>query len=197
MMLNAGEPLLRGEKNIETVAGHRKTESVGFLRARFDRLGRDVLVEFDDLDARCLFLSDDRARIFGTLDQVTALGAQRPRGRRSDQPRSGGPNARAADLTEIGPVLLGQCPLVVVLRDVRTGGDAEMEVELTDEIEQMAMAVDEARQNRLAFHVDDSASGWNCDLATLADRFESIAFDHDDGVFERRSRPVASMRVPP
>ena len=60
-----------------------------------------------------------------------------------------------------------------------------MQVELTDKVEQMAVAVDEARKNGFAFYVDDTASRWNCDLATLADCFESIAFDYDDGVFQR------------
>ena len=65
--LDAGEPRFCREKNIETVTGHRKTDPVGFLRARFDCFGSHVLVEFDDLNARFLLFSDDRARIFGLL----------------------------------------------------------------------------------------------------------------------------------
>jgi hypothetical protein len=49
------------------------------------------------------------------------------------------------------------------------------------------VTVDEARKNRLAFDVDSTASRWNCDLATLANSFESIALDHDNGILHRRA----------
>src|SRR5262249_48838002 len=187
MMLDAGEPRFRREKNIEAVAGHGKTEPVGFLRTGFDRLGGDVLVEFDDLNAGRFLLLDNSPRLVGSFEQITALRAQRPRRRRSDQPRSRRPDARAADLAEIGSVSLGHSPLIVVLRDVRTGGYAEMQVELADKVEQMAVTVDEARKNRLAFDVDSAASRWNCDFATFADRLDSIAFDHDDRILHWRA----------
>src|SRR5262245_66344883 len=116
MMLNAGEPRFRSEKNIETVTGYGKTEPIGFLRTRFDRLGRDVLVEFDDLNTPFLLFPNNRPCLFCALDQVTALRAQRPRRRRSDQPRSRRPDPRAPDLTEIGPVALTISPVSDVRR---------------------------------------------------------------------------------
>src|SRR5262249_10622258 len=87
----------------------------------------------------------------------------------------------------IGAGSVGDSPLSVGLRDVRTGGYAEMQVELADKVEQMAVTVDEARKNRLAFDVDSAASRWNCDFATFADRLDSIAFDHDDRILHWRA----------
>ena len=102
------------------------------------------------------FFRTAATRVFRSFDQVAALAAQRPSRRRADQARARRPDARAADFTEIGSISLGQSPFVIVLRDVGTSGDAEMKVNLAHEIEQVAVAVDQARKNRFAFHVDDT-----------------------------------------
>ena len=63
-MLDAGKSRFRRKKHIETMAGDRKTEPVGFLGARFDRFWRHVFVELDDLDAfRFLFPHGGDARL--------------------------------------------------------------------------------------------------------------------------------------
>ncbi len=61
-----------------------------------------------------------------------------------------------------------------------------MEINLADEVEQMAVAVDEARQNRFAFGVNHAGAARNRDFAALADRFDAFAFDDDDRVFDGR-----------
>ena len=184
MVLDAGKIIFRGEKHIEAVAGDRQAEFVGFLGAGLDHLRRDIFVEFNNLDAGGFFLAHGFARFVGSLDQIAALAAQRPGGRRADQPAAGGPNARAADLAQLGAVLLRQRPLVVVLGDVRASGDAEMEIKLADEIEQMAMAVDETGQDGFAFGVDDFCAARDRHFAALADRFDAFAFDDDDRIFD-------------
>src|SRR5262245_56785614 len=176
MMLDAGEPRVRREKNVETVTGHRKTEAVGFLRTRFDRFGGDVFDEFDDLNADRFLFVHNSTRLVGSFDQVTTLRAQRPSRWRSHQPCPRRPDPWTADLTESSSVTLGHRPFVVVLLDIWTGGYPEMQVELADKVEQMAVAVDETRKNRFAFRIDDPASARNGDLTTLAHRFKSIAF---------------------
>src|SRR4029450_10441762 len=96
------------------------------------------------------------------------------------------PNARAADFAEIGSIALGQSPFVVVLRDVGAGCDTEVKVNLAHEIEQVTMAVDQTRENRFAFRVDDTGITGQSDFAVFADGFDALAFDDDGGVFDRR-----------
>jgi hypothetical protein len=44
-----------------------------------------------------------------------------------------------------------------------------MEIKLAMEILQVAMAIDKARQNGLAFYIDDLSAGGNSDFAAPAD----------------------------
>ncbi len=51
---------------------------------------------------------------------------------------------------------------------------------------QVAVAVDEARENGLALGVDHLGAGGNGDRAAPADGLEPAALDNDDGVLDRR-----------
>src|ERR1700747_2948728 len=96
----------------------RQAEAVGLFGSGSDRLVGDIFVKLDDLQA-LLFLFPHRcARIVRSLDHITAFGAQGPCRRRTYEAETGGPNARPADLAEIGAVALGQGPLVVVLGNI-------------------------------------------------------------------------------
>src|SRR5262249_28937038 len=98
----------------------------------------------------------------------------------------GGKDARSADLAEPGALLLRQRPRAVLEDlDGDAGSDAEMEVELAVKIFQMTMAVDEARQHRLAGRVDDLGIGRNGHIAALSDRFKPSAADDDHRIPDR------------
>src|SRR6266403_3780627 len=61
-----------------------------------------------------------------------------------------------------------------------------MKIELAMKILQMAMPVDEARQNALAPDIDDLSVRGNRDVAASADGLEPACLDHDDGILDRR-----------
>ena len=61
-----------------------------------------------------------------------------------------------------------------------------MEVNLAHEIEQVAVTVDQTRENRFAFHVDDTGIWGRGYFTAFADGFDALAFDDDDRVFHRR-----------
>ena len=69
-----------------------------------------------------------------------------------------------------------------------------MQIELAVEILEMAVAVDEPRQHRLAGDVDDVGIGRN--VPALPDGFDSVAADDDGGILHRRAAG-ASISVPP
>ena len=60
-----------------------------------------------------------------------------------------------------------------------------MKIELTHEIKQVTVAVDESWKNRFPFDIDDPAPFRNCDFAALSDGLDSLAFDDDDRIFQR------------
>src|SRR5882724_2151941 len=61
-----------------------------------------------------------------------------------------------------------------------------MEIQLSMEILQVAMTVDEARQNGLASDINHPRVGRNRDLAATTDCLEPACLDNDDGILDRR-----------
>jgi hypothetical protein len=61
-----------------------------------------------------------------------------------------------------------------------------MEVKLSMEIFQVAMTVDEARQNGLALDVNHLRIGRNRDFAATTDCLKPACLDNDDGILDRR-----------
>ena len=61
-----------------------------------------------------------------------------------------------------------------------------MQISLAPEQLEVAMAVDEARQDVLAARVDNLAAGGDRDLAAFAHRLEPVALDDDDQILDRR-----------
>src|SRR3990172_10875579 len=97
------------------------------------------------------------------------------------------PNPRPANFTQTGALFLRQGPWAVLVElDRGAGGNAQMEIKLAMEIFQVAVTVDEARQNGLALDINDLSAGGNRDFAALADRLEPAPLDHDDGILDRR-----------
>ena len=61
-----------------------------------------------------------------------------------------------------------------------------MEIKLAVKILQVAMTIDEARQNGLAPGINDLSVGGNRDFAAPADCLEPACLDHDDGILDGR-----------
>src|SRR5437773_7949839 len=185
MVLDASKAGFGSEKDIQTVASHRQSEPVGFLGAGFYGFGGDVLVELDDLQSHLSLFSNSGACIIRSLDQISELGSQCPRRRWTHQSRSRGPDPRPANFAEIGSVPLGQGPLVVVLRNIGARGYAEMKIELTHEIEQVTVAVDESWKNCFLFDLDDPSAFRNFVFAALFLGLYRLTIDDDDRLFQR------------
>ena len=60
-----------------------------------------------------------------------------------------------------------------------------MEIKLAVKILQVAMTIDEARQDGLAPGINDLSVGGNRDFAAPADCLEPACLDHDDGILDR------------
>ena len=60
-----------------------------------------------------------------------------------------------------------------------------MEIKLSVEILQVAMAVDKARQNGLSLDIDQLRVGRNGDFPTPTDCVEPASPDNDDGILNR------------
>ena len=61
-----------------------------------------------------------------------------------------------------------------------------MEIKLAVKILQVAMTIDEARQDGLAPGINDLSVGGNRDFAAPADCLEPACLDHDDGILDGR-----------
>src|SRR4029434_1193848 len=61
-----------------------------------------------------------------------------------------------------------------------------MEIKLSMEILQVAMTVDKARQNGLAFDINHFCVGRNRDFAATTDCLEPARLDNDNGILDRR-----------
>ena len=61
-----------------------------------------------------------------------------------------------------------------------------MKIELAMKILQVAMSIDEPRQNGLALYIDDLSAGGNSDFAAPADSLESARLNNDHGILDRR-----------
>ena len=97
------------------------------------------------------------------------------------------PDPRSANFPQPGPLLLRAGPWAVLVGVYGgAGGNAQMEIELAMEILQVAVTVDEARQNRLALDVDNLGVIRNGDFPAPADRPEPPCMDDDHGIFHGR-----------
>src|SRR6266478_7700433 len=100
----------------------------------------------------------------------------------ADRP-AGHPNPRPANFTQSGTLFLRKSPRAILVElDIRAGGDSQMEIKLAMEILQVAMTIDEARQNALAFDINHLGVGGNSDFAVLTDRLELACLDNDEGI---------------
>src|SRR6266508_4608213 len=157
---------------------------MGFLGPGFNRFGGDVLVEFDDLDARLFLFAHYLPGFFRRFDQIAALTAESPSGRRTNQTRARRPDARTANFSEVCALSLRERPFIVILGNIGTGGNPKMKINLADEVEQVTVAVDQAGKNGFAFDVDDASVRGDSDVAAFADRFDAFACDDDHGIFD-------------
>jgi hypothetical protein len=86
----------------------------------------------------------------------------------------------------MGALFLSKGPWSILVKfDRGAGRNSQMEIKLSVEILQVAMTVDEARQNGLAFDIDHLCIGRNRDFAAPTDCLELACLDNDDGIFDR------------
>src|SRR6266511_4094437 len=152
---------------------------MGFLGPGFNRFGGDVLVEFDDLDARLFLFAHYLPGFFRRFDQIAALTAESPSGRRTNQTRARRPDARTANFAEVCALSLRERPFIVILGNIGTGGNPKMKINLSDEVEQVTVAIDQPRKNRFAFDVNDASITGDRDVAAFSHRLNAVAFDYD------------------
>src|SRR4051812_46236026 len=169
------------------MAGDPHAELMRLVRHDRDQIGGDKLAELDAIVAVLLFLLHDGASRGGIRHlHVTAPGARAFSLEitfAGTERLSRGPDPRPADLTHLGAFFLRQCPWTVLLGlDLHAGCDAEMQVDFAPERLPVAMTVNESGKDGLAVDNDDPAGGRNRDLATAADGFDAVAFDHNDGI---------------
>src|SRR6266850_5763665 len=169
------------------MAGHAHTVLVRFVGDDGEHLAGQELADLDALVAVLLLLPHDGTRRLGIGNLHVAAPGARAFGLEvalaGADGLTGRPDPRPADLAHLGALFLRQPPRAVLLGlDLHAGGDAEMQIDLAPERFPMAVAVDEAREHRLAADVDDVAAGRDRHLAAAADRLEPVALDHDDGI---------------
>src|SRR5690348_2840161 len=98
---------------------------------------------------------------------------------------TGHPNSRPANFSQHGSLFLRTGPRSVLVEfNIRTGGYAEVQIELGMKIFQMAMPIDESGQNSFAFDVDDLGAFGNCDVTAHANSSNSPCFNHDNRIFK-------------
>src|SRR5262249_10638744 len=80
---------------------------------------------------------------------------------------AGHPNARAANFSQGSSLLLRARPGAVLVKlNVGASRDSQMEVEFAVKIFQVAMAIDESRQNRPALDIDNFGPFWDRDITS-------------------------------
>ena len=190
-MLDGVDAGLGGADDVPAVGGDRHAEPVRFVDGDLHQVEGKKLVDLEDVAAELLLALHRSARFLRRCDDDVAAGGSRAEGivpgaDAADRPARH-PNARPADFSQRGALLLREGPgAVLVELDCGAGGDAEMEIKLAVEILQVAMAVDEARQHGLAVDIDDLGAGGNSDFAAPADRLKSSCLDNDHGILDRR-----------
>jgi hypothetical protein len=99
---------------------------------------------------------------------------------------AGHPDSRTANFPEIGALLLSQSPWPVLVKlDIGAGGNAEMEVKLSMKILQVAVTIDEPRQNGFTVDLDHLGVSRNSNFTGSTHRRELAFLDNDRRVIDR------------
>jgi hypothetical protein len=197
--VNAG--IGRGD-GIPRMSGRAHAEFVRLVGRHRDQVGREKFAELERVVAVPLLGTHDVAGRLGVGNLHVIAPAARPLtfefGRAITERLTCRPNARSADLAVFGAVLLGQRPRAVLLGfDLDAGGDAEVQIQLAPKRFPMAMAVDEAWHDRLAADVDHARARRNRDLPAAANVLETVSFDDNDGILDRRPAGAIDQRAAP
>src|SRR5262244_734098 len=121
---------------------------MGFVDGYLQQLQRKELVDLEDLATEFLFASNRLAHLFRRCDDDVVTGGSRtkcivPRANAADRPARH-PNPRPVNLAQVGTLFLRQGPRAILVEfDVGAGRNSQVEIELSVEIFQVAMAIDE------------------------------------------------------
>ena len=190
-MLDGIDARVRMADDIPTVGGHRHAEPVRFVDCDLRQVQRKKLIDLENVAAELLLALHRSAHFFRRGDDDVVAGGSRAKGivpgaDAADRPPRH-PNPRPADFPQSGPLFLRQSPRAVLVElDIGAGGNSQMKIELAMKILQVAMSIDESRQNGLAMHVDDLSAGGNSEFAAPADSLEPACLDDNHGILDRR-----------
>src|SRR4051794_20857500 len=181
---------LGGFDRIKAVGGDWQTQAMGFVDDDLGQFERQEFIELDDVAVELLFPLHRVARLLRRRDGDVAARRSRAEGimlvEWTADAAAAHPDSWPADFPGPRPLLLRAAPgTILVELDLRTGRDAEMQIELAVEILQVPMTVDEARQNGLAADVDHLRAGRNGKLTAAADGFKSASLNDNDGIVDR------------
>src|SRR4029077_13475908 len=96
---------------------------------------------------------------------------------------AGHPNPRPTNFTQSGALFLRKAPRSILIEfNIGAGCNPQMEIELSMEILQVAMTIDEGRQNALASDINDLSAGRNRDFSAITNCLEPACLDNDDGI---------------
>src|SRR5262245_10178319 len=150
-----------------------------FVDGHFQQVQRKELIDLEDLATEFLFALHRFAHLFRRSDDDVVAGGSRaerivPGADAANRPARH-PDSRPVNYPQIGALFLRQGPWAILVElDIGAGRNSQMEIKLSMEILQVAMTIDEARQNGLALNVDDLAAGRNCNLTAYTDRLQSV-----------------------
>jgi hypothetical protein len=97
------------------------------------------------------------------------------------------PNPRPTNFTQSRALFLSEDPWAILVEfDIGAGSNSQMEIKLSMKILQVAMTIDEARQDGLASDVNHLCMGRNGDLAAPTNSLKLALLDKDDGIVDGR-----------
>jgi hypothetical protein len=180
-----------GANDIPTVGGYRHAQPMGLIDGDFEQVQGKKLIDLENLTAEFLFASHRFAHFIWRRDDDVITDGSRAEGivagaDAADRPARH-PNPRPANFAQLGTLFLRPGPRAVLIDlDIGAGGDAQMEIKLSMEIFQVAVPIDEARQDGLTFDFDDLSAGGNRDGIAPPDCLESASLDNNGTIFNRR-----------
>src|SRR5262245_32359992 len=147
---------------------------MGFVDGYLQQVQRKELVDLEDLTTEFLFALNLLAHLFRRCDDDVVAGGPRTKcivpGADAANRSARHPNPRPVNLAQVGALFLRPGPRAILVEfDVSAGGNSQVEVKLSMEIFQVAMAIDEAWENRLASDVNHLCIGRDRDFATTTD----------------------------
>lgn len=188
-VLDSIDASLGGLDHVPAVNRHSHAQPMRFVAGGPNQVGRQEFIELDEIESKLLFSLHRLAGLAHGGDRDVPSDSPRTRciGRRpapADR-TSGRPNSRTPNLAEIGPAFLRQGPWTI-LEDFDRGAGrySEIEIRLPVEIFQVAVTVDEAREDGLARHVDHRSATGDGTFAAAPHGLKPICLNYNGRIID-------------